>query len=279
LAAFVFDVSDMTPKQASYIVTWRESADADRRANLLTVLTWLTRVPELEVIVVEQDAIPRINETLPDAGCKWIFAYNTGPFNKGWGFNIGARHASTRILAFGDADLIVDGVLPQCIAYCAQGYQTVKPYCKIIDLTPEETAVVRSGDYSFQPPRPEALPPNREGQGEFVVFGGGLFFMRTDAFRHVGGWDERFVGWGGEDDAMTYKVERARLSAVELDERCAIHLWHRRAADATSGQPAYATNLALLADYRNYTDAQLRRLADVQLQVGGWREKYRPEQL
>ena len=268
----------MTPKQASYIVTWRENADSDRRANLLTVLAWLARAPELEVIVVEQDAIPRINEGLADPACKWIFAYNPGPFNKGWGFNVGARHSSTPVLAFGDADLIVDGVLPQCIGYCARGYQTVKPYRRLIDLTPEETAVVRSGDHSFQPRRPEASAPNREAQGEFVVFAGGLFFMRSDAFRQVGGWDERFVGWGGEDDAMTYKIERARLSAVELDERPAIHLWHGRTTDTTSGQPAYAANLALLADYRNYTDAQLRRLSDVQMQVSGWREKYRPQQ-
>src|SRR5215472_14657581 len=134
----------MTPKQASYVVTWRESADSDRRANLLTVLAWLAGMPELEVIVVEQDTVPRIDEGVPAAGSKWIFAYNPGPFNKGWGFNVGVRHSTTPILAFGDADLIVDGVLPQCIAHCTQGYQTVKPYRKLIDLTAEETAVVRS---------------------------------------------------------------------------------------------------------------------------------------
>ena len=269
----------MTPKQASYIITWRENSDSDRRANLLTVLAWLARVSELEVIVVEQDAIPRIQEALPDAGCKWIFAYNPGPFNKSWGFNVGVRYCSTPILGFGDADLIVDGVLAQCIAYCARGIQTLKPYRRLIDLTPEETAIVRGGNYGFQPSRSEASAPNREPRGEFVVFGGGLFFMRTDAFRQVGGWDERFVGWGGEDDAMTYKIERSRLSAVELDEHPAIHLWHRRSPEATSGQPAYADNCALLAAYRHYTDPQLRRLADVQLQMCGRREKYRPEEL
>jgi len=267
-------------KQASYIITWRESADADRRANLLTVLAWLARTPELEVIVVEQDDAPHLDDKLPDPHSKYIFAYNPGPFNKGWGFNVGVRQASTSIFAFGDADVIVEGALAQCIAHCQQGYRAVKPYRRLLDLTSEETAVVRTGDFDFEPPRPaDVAARNREPKGEFVVFCGGLFFIRSDAFRHLGGWDERFVGWGGEDDAMTYKLERARLSAVELDERPALHLWHRRTAETTSGQPFYAANRALLDDYRRYSDAQLRRMADLQLQVVGSREKYRPRTL
>jgi hypothetical protein len=269
---------DADMKLASYIITWRESGDPDRRANLLAVLAWLARAPELEVIVVEQDTIPRLDGLAPDAGCTRLFAYNPGPFNKGWGFNLGYRHASTSILAFGDADVIVDGVLGECIAHCAQRFDTVKPYRRLVDLTPEETAAVRAGDFGLEPRRADTAAPNRETQGEFVVFCGGLFFIRATAFRHVGGWDERFVGWGGEDDAMTYKVERARLSAIELDHRPALHLWHRRTQAAAAAEPDYAANCALLAEYRGYSDEQLRRLGDVQMQLAGRREKYRPQQ-
>jgi predicted glycosyltransferase involved in capsule biosynthesis len=101
-----------------------------------------------------------------------------------------------------------------------------------------------------------------------------LFAIRRDAFVHLGGFDERFVGWGGEDDAMTIKVERARLSCVELDREVALHLHHPRPAEATFGHAHYAANRALLDDYARYDDATLARLAEVQWQLAGHARKY-----
>ncbi len=55
-----------------------------------------------------------------------------------------------------------------------------------------------------------------------------------------------------------------------------MHLWHPRPREATFDQPHYAANRRLLDDYTRYADAQLDRLAEVQMQVIGRREKYRP---
>ena len=87
----------------------------------------------------------------------------------------------------------------------------------------------------------------------------------------------QFVGWGGEDDAMTMKVELARLSTCELDPGPAMHLWHPRAQATTDGHPDYASNLALLADYARYDEATLARLFEVQRQIHGRRDKYAPD--
>ena len=93
----------------------------------------------------------------------------------------------------------------------------------------------------------------------------------------LGGWDERFIGWGGEDDALTYKVQRKRISTLELDEVPALHLWHPRPQAQTLGQPHYAANKAPLAGYRALPEASFDRMLEVQRQLLGHREKYRPE--
>lgn len=261
---------------ASVILTYREGATPDRRRNLCATLAWLARTPGCDVVVVEQDRLPRLAGDLPHPACRMLFAYNPGPFNKSWGLNVGARAATGPVMVFSDADVVVDGMLARAIALCRERYHVVKPYRHLVDLTPQETDRVRAGAYDFQPERDRHAPPNREAVSEVLALCGGMFAIRAEAFARLGGWDERFRGWGGEDDAFTYKVQRARLPTVELDERAALHLWHPRAEEATFGQPHYRGNCELLARYRRYTDPQLLRLAEVQRQLLGHREKYRP---
>jgi glycosyl transferase family 7 (putative galactosyltransferase) len=261
---------------ASCILTYQQGSGADgaRRANLDAVLARLARSPALEVIVVEQDRIQRLAGALPHPRARCVFVYNDGPFNKGWGFNVGARLAAGGELAFCDADVLVGASLDRALQLCVRDFAVAKPYVRLIDLTRAETRALRDG--ALAAGAIDASRPGREAIGESIVLCGGLFVIRRDAFAHIGGFDERFVGWGGEDDAMTIKVERARLSCVELDDEVALHLWHPRPRVATLRQPHYAQNLALLQDYRRYADAELARLAEVQGSRGGNAHKYRP---
>ena len=262
---------------ASCILTYRgEAGDGDgaRRRNLDAVLARLARSPAIEVIVVEQDDLPRLSGTLPHPAVRRVFAHNRGPFNKGWGFNVGARHASGGELAFCDADVLIGASLDKALQLCARDYAMAKPYVRLIDLSRADTLALRAGTLPSVTADPRHA--GREAIGEALPLCGGLFAIRRTAFAHLGGFDERFVGWGGEDDAMTIKVERARLSCVELDDEPALHLWHPRPRARTTGQPHYAQNVALLAAYRSYADAEMSRLAEVQWQVCGNVRKYQP---
>lgn len=136
---------------------------------------------------------------------------------------------------------------------------------------------MRNGEFDWLPSRESGAAANREGIGEHIAYAGGAFLITRAAFVHVGGWDERFRGWGGEDDAMSYKIERARLSGIELDRRPALHLHHARSQATTFGHQHYASNCALLESYRELDDRQLARFAEVQMQLIGHREKYRPQ--
>lgn len=258
------------------IVTHRGAPGSDRRANLDAVLAWLARSPELDTIVVEQDTHPRLAPPLPHPGARIVFAYNAGPFNRAWGLNVGARMSTAAVLAFGDADVVVRGGLASAFALCSRQAQVAKPYRRVIDLTAEESARVREGG-------PDAYDDGAasEAVGDIARPGkdalcGGWFAMRRSAFEGLGGFDERFAGSGGEDEAMTIKVERARLATYELDGGPALRLW-RPPAHATAAEGAhFAAGRALLDEYGRYDDGVLERVAAVGRQTCGRRDKYRP---
>jgi hypothetical protein len=55
---------------------------------------------------------------------------------------------------------------------------------------------------------------------------GGCLWARTDALNRIGGFDERFEGWGGEDDDVVARLARTgRL--VRFDDPL-LHLSHPR---------------------------------------------------
>jgi hypothetical protein len=263
-------------EDTAYILTYRENGDGDRRDNLLAVLRRLEQRPPLEVIVFEQDTVPRFDPAPASTNRRTLFGYNPGPFNKSWGFNVAARQTARPVLVFADDDVLVGTSLYQAIERCRNGADAAKPYRSIVDLTADESRRVRAGDWEFVPQRPAGTAPNRETGQEFVVFAGGLFVIGREPYLRLGGFDERFRGWGGEDDAMTIKLRRTGMRLAECGDHPALHLWHPREPEAKMGQPHYAANRKLLADYAAYRDDELARLCEVQRQLVGNPHKYSP---
>lgn len=272
----------------SYIIPFRaepavvtigqgESRHGDRRlANLHAVLRWLAhQESRLEIIVVEQDAEPRLDPELLPPGCIHVFAYNDDFFNKSWAFNIGFRHAHGEVLALGDADMIIPGrnTLTESIATCRTDADAVKPYSRLIDLTPEETDQFLDSGNCFTPVR-RGQAPDREGIGEFVCFCGGLFLIRRSVYDTLGGFDERFLGWGGEDAAMSVKIERLVPSSRVATGVTACHLYHERPRSLRYEHEHYARNVALLRKYRNASTWNLLDLCDSHRITMGDKDKY-----
>jgi hypothetical protein len=262
--------------QASYILTYRRGDGPERERNLCAVLAWLARYEQLDVIVVEQDNAPRLPPTLPHPRVRAVFAYNPGPFNKSWGFNIGARLSERPWLGFADADLLLGDALAETLGHLTSGLQSIKPYRRLIDLDPAESERA-AADPAWLPPPDPARAPDRDASGERLAWAGGAFFVTRYAWQRLGCWDERFRGWGGEDDAMSWRMEFARTSGIELEHRPALHLYHPRPRSATLGQPHYRDNVAVLAEHRSYDQRRLVRFAEVQAQVAGRVDKYRPD--
>lgn len=258
---------------ATILMTYRESSP-ERHQNLLTTARWLAaEAPQTQLLVMEQDSYPHLLAPLPHPHHKILFHYNPHGFNKAWGLNVAARLARTPVLVFTDADVIVPGRLRGMVESCEKQYAIAKPHEDLLDLTEAESEQFHQGHYSAlaSTPSPQRT---RKAAGEHLPLCGGMFAIRADAFFHVGGWDERFVGWGGEDDALSVKLQRAHVQAA-VQPGAALHLWHPRATDQLD-QAQYQRNLATLQSIRACSDAQLTRLAEVQRQSCGYAEKYRP---
>jgi len=236
-------------KRFSYIFTYRQIAQ-DRYDNLVKVLDWLNTIEEdFELIIVEQDKDHKLK--LPnkkynfDIIHQWYF--NDKLFNRSWGFNLATKLANTNILFFADSDMIVpQRSILECVELLETELDSVKPFNKLIDLNSNQlkeldvtedvvNIILERGENN----------PLRGGWG----YGSGIVVYTKQALKKIYGWDERFEGWGGEDDVQYQKTTQLLKSRM-LNYTC-YHLYHTRGPNnGTNLHPHYKTNLAL---YYRYT--------------------------
>jgi predicted glycosyltransferase involved in capsule biosynthesis len=268
--------------QASYIITFRADVEGYRRRNLETTLAWLSTLRsrnELQVIVIEQSRTPTINAADDELfqQVELLHAFSDRPFNKSWGLNIGARLAKTQCLFFADADMIIPTDIEETLELMARGVEVVKPYTKMIDLNAAQTEALDDGVLPEEALAGEQAT-DRAHKGEHLVLAGGIFATQSQRFARLGGFDERFVGWGGEDDAMTLKIQRVQASTMLL-EGLALHLYHPRDQTALMNHAHYGPNTALLEQYRQLPETALLRMFEIQKQMIGNPRKYSPQSL
>lgn len=253
----------------SVIIPFRGTSTG-RVNNLLFVLEWLSGAKDMEVVVVEQDARSKLGDVRLPGNCSHVFTVSEREFNKAWACNVGFRHASGRVLAIADADMFMDlGFLQRCFEQCAHDFEAVKPYGVLVDLSPAETVRVLGGDaegiLDIADDRRD-----RRYRGEFLNFCGGIFVIRADAYQRVGGFDERFLGWGGEDDAMAIKLKAFVPNTTIHGRQVAYHLHHPSARPGFLWfNRGYRANLRLLRQYRAMSRAQLQELCGRQRQSMG----------
>jgi hypothetical protein len=259
----------------SYLITFRDG-DGARRSLLQAVLAWLSNLEWLEVIVVEQDARQRLDPAAMPLNVDYVFAYNDGPFNKSWGLNVAARRANHELLITGDADMIMSSeALTRALAVCAGPFDAVSPYANLVDLDEPETRSFLDGGLKL-----DALlrshVRDRRHQGEHLCFCGGICVFRRKVYFALGGMDERFLGWGGEDDAMSINLQRYTGRLAVQKDTVAFHLWHPRPSGRYTHEH-YRNNLALANGYRTCDSAALENWRSDQRASMGDSDRFRRE--
>lgn len=244
---------------ATCLITFRAS-DAARARNLRFVLQWLDVLPGLETLVVEQDRAPTLDAASLPGSCRTLFVPNAGPFNKSWGLNVGFHVAEGEVLVVSDADVVVHGDrISHALDACRSDYELIRPWSDIVDLTEEETAALVAGHLD----EAAVAVPGRRGRrrvGEEPPLCGGVYVIRRDVYERLGGQDERFFGWGGEDDAMSLKVAALCTRVGMLRDSLAVHLHHPRHAALPVDDPAYRRNVELLAGYRKLSREKIAKM-------------------
>jgi hypothetical protein len=179
-----------------------------------------------------------------------------GPFNRGAAVNAAARLASTEILVIADADTTFrnPAVIEEALELADTGAPWVLPYTIYYNLLPELTAAILS-----RPPAAHLGPPDVwEHRLDTAV--SGIIVVRRDAFERVGGYDERFVGWGFEDRAFEITLNSLCGRVHRLDGDV-LHLWHPMGPRFESPEAAANQQLA-----RQYQRAAGRKAVDALVQ-------------
>lgn len=178
----------------------------ERLPNLLATLRSIAgqRDVNVECIVVEQSQMPEIETALP----KWVRYIHTPvapefDYCRSATFNAAVRAARGSVLIAHDNDLLVpEQYAAEIVARVREGASFVdaKRFIFYLDAAGRVASVVQN-------------------------LKGGSIAATRDAYIAIGGFDEEFVGWGGEDLEFW---ERARThgAVYEYGWLPLVHLWH-----------------------------------------------------
>jgi hypothetical protein len=162
--------------------------------NLKKVLEWLSGFSQLEIIVVEQDKIPKLH-AYSLKGFKHIYTESKLAMNKGWAYNVGVKYSTTPSLIFGDERTRMDpNKLIEALKNL-QRFESVSATNEIIELSQPEMEL--GFDMLGQ--------INRENKKE--CFTQGIMMYRKDTLNRVAGWPEEFIGGLGIDEFQSKKTE------------------------------------------------------------------------
>ncbi|WP_165495007.1 glycosyltransferase [Actinomadura roseirufa] len=196
------------------------------------------------IVVVEADTRPRWGDVLREHSDIYLFAQDAGAFNKSWAINVGVVNAGCRaeILCVLDADCIVDRsfIERNLERFQHSGRQVHLPYRDALYLDAQSSGSVIQARCARGEPGFDL-----ESLRGFLLRRtmGACIWLRADIFRQVGGFDERFVGWGGED--IDFMLRLHTVSSVDRYDDDLLHLDHGRPEMSARGVVARGEIAAL----------------------------------
>jgi lipopolysaccharide biosynthesis glycosyltransferase len=142
-------------------------------------------------------------------------------FNRSRAINLAAQQATRDIFVIADGDIFYE---PEVIRDSIEYLKTapwVIPFRKIIRLSEKNSRSL----IAAVPTWPLEITDFEIHHASETSHVGGLNIITREHFVAVGGFDERFKGWGGEDDAFSCAVNTMCGQYKRLDHAI-YHLWH-----------------------------------------------------
>ena len=172
----------------------------------------------VECVVVEQNTVQELFD-LPE-GVTYIHSPHTedpSGWHKAWAYNVGVQKAKADIVVCHDGDIII----PKRYALEVSKYLGDKRFevCHLqrflFCLNQKDTM------YALENMAvPDDVMPERARQN----WQGGTVAILKDAFWRIGGFDNSFVDWGGEDNEFYDRCQT--LNVFKYGYLPFIHLWH-----------------------------------------------------
>ncbi|ANY71407.1 galactosyltransferase-related protein [Paenibacillus ihbetae] len=163
-------------------------------------------------------------------------------FSRSKAINKAAASATGNRFIIADGDLIYDPKKIREAVRRLEDHEWIIPFTSITRLTLNNSQSILRTEVCW-PPKIELESHPQDAR----FFVGGLNLVTRKAFEAVGGYDERFVGWGGEDEAFAYSLDTIVGKHIRLDGNL-LHFWHPFVGP--EGNPNYESNYALYHRYK-----------------------------
>lgn len=168
-----------------------------------------------------------------------------GAFNRAAARNLGARETEGDILIFADADSIAfPAAIRTAIIRAKTERRWVLPYdCYLNIDKPTTDRVLAEPPHSFS-----LFGFNATWEHRLRNSMSGILVMQRSLFEEAGGYDERFKGWGYEDNAFACALSAVAGPGHRVPGTL-WHLWHPAPESERFGQPHIEENRQLAAEY------------------------------
>lgn len=171
-----------------------------------------------EIIVVDQTPEPQAERLPPGIVYKHLDkAHLQQGWYKSWAFNVGARLARADIVVFHDGDICVPLEYAQELVRCFSVSECAAASLQrlLFYLGPNDSDALLSGGGLHDDCTPALIRQNWKG---------GTIAVRRETFLRLGGFDEGFVDWGGEDDEFYDRC--AEVGHCRSGYLPFLHVWH-----------------------------------------------------
>ncbi|KHF35503.1 Galactosyltransferase [Paenibacillus sp. P1XP2] len=163
-------------------------------------------------------------------------------FSRSKAINKAASAATGSRWIIADGDLIYDPELIRGALRQLREDNWIIPFTSITRLTLSNSQSAYRSEAVWPLQVPVETKPD-----DARYFVGGVSVVTRTAFETIGGYDERFIGWGGEDEAFAYSMDTIIGKHIRLEGNL-LHFWHPFVGP--SGNPHYGQNYALFQEYR-----------------------------
>jgi len=226
----VLERAHAEPRELGVVVGLRiGNGEVDRLRNARACLAALN-LQDLErwryrLVVVEQDCEPRIGPELCCFADRYIFAYNPGPYNRGWALNVGSNvAAATKCLCLMDGDILPPSSFLRTAMECFEsGDRAVRPYSAVVYLDAASTERAIRDRFAQSV---ETFDVCQYRGDVFTDSNGGCLWVEPSTYRQIHGHDERFSGWGCEDRDFWRRL--TQVTPIKTVECRLAHLDHPR---------------------------------------------------